>query len=49
VLDEPATVRRLEAHVQRAVDSRAASPDEVEARTGRRFTPRPATLLAPPR
>lgn len=44
VLDEPATIRRLEAHVQRAVDTGAISQDDVRERTGRRFTPRPATL-----
>lgn len=42
VLDEPATVRRLEAHVQRAVDCAAIDPEEVVARTGRRVDPRPA-------
>jgi hypothetical protein len=45
VMDEPATIRRLEAHVQRAVDSGAATSDEVAARTGRAVTPMPATLL----
>jgi len=45
VLDEPATVRQLEAHVQRAVDARAVGPAEVQARTGRTFSPRPATLV----
>ena len=44
VIDEPATIRRLEAHVQRAVDTGAVSPDDVQERTGRRFTPRPATF-----
>ena len=47
VMDEPATIRRLEAHVQRAVDSGAATADQVTARTGRPITPRPATLRAP--
>ncbi len=46
VLDEPATVRRLEATVQRAVDAGALGTDEVRVRTGRSVTPRPATLLA---
>jgi hypothetical protein len=45
VMDEPATIRRLEAHVQRAVDCGAATPDEVAARTGRVVTRLPATLL----
>jgi hypothetical protein len=47
VMDEPATIRRLEAHVQRAVDSGAATTAEVAARTGRTVDPRPATLLPP--
>jgi hypothetical protein len=47
VMDEPATIRRLEAHVQRAVDAGAATSAEVAARTGRTVTPRPATLLPP--
>ena len=44
VMDEPATIRQLEAKVQRAVDAGACDPDEVAAATGRRTTPRPATL-----
>jgi hypothetical protein len=47
VMDEPATVRVLEAAVQRAVDCGAVTPDEVVRRTGRTIRPRPATLVAP--
>jgi hypothetical protein len=45
LLDEPATVRRLEAQVQRAVDAQALDVEAAAARTGRRFAPRPATLV----
>jgi citrate lyase beta subunit len=41
VMDEPATVRVLEAAVQRAVDCGATDTEEVRARTGREVTPRP--------
>jgi hypothetical protein len=44
VLDEPATVRMLEAQVQRAVDCGAVPADEVRARTGLETSPRPAQL-----
>jgi hypothetical protein len=44
VLDEPATIRRLEAQVQRAVDCAAITPETVEQRIGRRVEPRPAVL-----
>jgi citrate lyase beta subunit len=48
VLDEPATIRRLEDHVQRAVDAGAIAPDEVHRRCGRDLAPRPATLVVVP-
>lgn len=48
VLDEPATIRRLEDHLQRAVDSRAVDPDEVVRRCGRRVDPRPARWSSAP-
>lgn len=41
VMDEPATVRVLEAAVQRAVDCGAIGPEEVARRSGRQVTPRP--------
>jgi hypothetical protein len=44
VMDEPATVRTLEAAVQRAVDCGAVTPDEVRTRAGRAVAPRPASL-----
>jgi hypothetical protein len=44
VLDEPATVRTLEAQVQRAVDCGAVAPAEVRARTGLGLEPRPARV-----
>jgi hypothetical protein len=41
VMDEPATVRALEAAVQRAVDCGAITAGEVERRSGRRVARRP--------
>ncbi|MEX1177060.1 MAG: hypothetical protein WEB09_01235 [Nitriliruptor sp.] len=41
VMDEPATIRVLEAAVQRAVDCGAVEPAEVARRTGRTVAPRP--------
>jgi hypothetical protein len=41
VMDEPATVRVLEAAVQRAVDCGAVTVAEVQRRSGRRVSPRP--------
>lgn len=48
VMDEPATVRVLEAAVQRAVDCGAIGVDEVERRSGRRVDPRPIAITANP-
>jgi hypothetical protein len=45
VLDEPATVRRLEAQLQRAVDCGAISAADVARRTGRTVAVRPATFV----
>jgi hypothetical protein len=45
LMDEPATIRRLEAHVQRAVDSAAIGTATVHRRTGRTFEPRPVREL----
>lgn len=45
VMDEPATIRRLEDLVQRAVDSGAVDPATVLRRTGREVRARAATLL----
>lgn len=44
VMDEPATIRVLEAAVQRAVDCGAVATEEVERRSGRTVTPRPVSL-----
>ena len=48
LLDEPATIRRLEAQVQRAVDAQALDVEVAASRTGRSFAPRPATLIHVP-
>ena len=42
VLDEPATVRVLAAHVQRAVDCGAVDPAHVQHRCGLELAPRPS-------
>lgn len=47
VMDEPATIRVLEAEVRRAVDCGATTPDEVRDRTGRDVHPRPVALATP--
>jgi citrate lyase beta subunit len=48
VMDEPATIRTLEAAVQRAVDCGAITEDEVGRRSGRSIAPRPIAIAADP-
>lgn len=44
VMDEPATIRVLEAAVQRAVDCGAVTVTEVQRRSGRTVSPRPIAV-----